>query len=397
MSWALLVVGLLLASVGSAGTAALVTTARRELAAAVSRRLRGASESFDWFAETDHLVVTAMALVSLGVILIGIAIPGLFTTATLPQLGVLLLFLVVPATLLGGSLLPRWLTEPRAEQVVEGIRPLLRAVRSILRIVLPGGRQALSSDVHALAREGAATGLAAGEEFALVGGVMTFAERPVREVMTPRTDVVAIAETASHAEVLEIFATSGYTRLPLYRGSLDDIVGMVHAFDLFKVSPDDPLPVRPVAHAPESRSAADALLDMQRERRHFAVVVDEFGGTAGIVTLEDLLEALVGEISDEDDAEVVAPVLRTELLEVDGATTVADVAEQLDLDIGATGALTIGGLLVARLGRIPLTGERFRVAGVDLDVVEATPARIERVLIRRGTPPPRVDLDRGRG
>ncbi len=394
MSWVILLVGLALAVLGSAGTAALVTSARHTLAEAISRRLRGAVESFEWFAEIDRLVVTAMAVLSLGVVLIGIAMPGIFSSASFPELGLLLLFLFLPATLLGGSLLPRWLTEPRADRVAAIVAPLLRLMRLALRIVLPGGRHALSEDVRALAREGTASGLGSGEEIALVGGVMTFAERPVREVMTPRTDVVAVSERASHADVLATFAESGYTRLPMYRDSLDELVGMVHAFDLFKVSPDDPLPVRPIAHAPESRAAADVLLDMQRERRHFAVVLDEFGGTSGIVTLEDLLEALVGEISDEDDAEVMPPEDQTELVECDGATTVGEVAERFHLSLGGRNTTSFAGRLVERLGRIPVTGERFRLDDLDVDVLAATPSRIDRLLVRRGVPG-RVDLDRG--
>lgn len=396
MNWAILLVGLALAVLGSAGTAALVTSARHTLADAISRRLRGAVESFDWFAEIDRLVVTAMAVLSLGVVLIGIAMPGIFSSATFPELGLLLLFLILPATLLGGSLLPRWLTEPRADRVAAVVAPLLRVMRLGLRMVLPGGRHVLSEDVRALAREGTASGLGSGEEIALVGGVMTFAERPVREVMTPRTDVVAVSERASHADVLATFAESGYTRLPLYRDSLDELVGMVHVFDLFKVSPDDPLPVRPIAHAPESRAAADVLLDMQRERRHFAVVLDEFGGTSGIVTLEDLLEALVGEISDEDDAEVVPPEEQTDLFECDGATTVGEVAERFHLAVNIRDTTSFAGRLVDRLGRIPVTGERFRLDGLDVDVMAATPSRIERLLLRLGVPG-RVDLDRGNG
>src|SRR6185369_1580494 len=120
------------------------------------------------------------------------------------------------------------------------------------------------------------------------------------EVMTPRTELVAISEEAAGDEVRQAFIQSGYTRVPVYRGTLDEIVGMVHAFDLFRLSPGDPLPIRPVAVAPAGRPCGDVLLDMQRERRHLAVVLDEFGGTLGIVTLEDLLEAMVGEIVDED-------------------------------------------------------------------------------------------------
>jgi CBS domain containing-hemolysin-like protein len=293
---------------------------------------------------------------------------------------------VVPATLAGGYLVPRWLTLPRAERVVATLRNLLAAVHSVLRVALPGGRQPASDGVEALARQGSATGLRSGDELAMVGGVMSFSERPVREVMTPRTDVVAVAVDATRATVLRTFAESGYTRLPVFSDSLDEIVGMVHAFDLFKLGPDDPMPVRPVAHAPESRTAADLLVDMQRERRHFAVVLDEFGGTAGIVTLEDLLEALVGEISDEDESEASPPVAAPEWLEVDGADPATKVAEHFDVVLPQTSATSFAGVLVERLGRIPRVSERFRIAGLDVDVVAANPSRIERMIVRPRTP-----------
>jgi CBS domain containing-hemolysin-like protein len=193
--------------------------------------------------------------------------------------------------------------------------------------------------------------------------------------------------------VLAVFAESGYTRLPVYRESLDDIIGMVHAFDLFKLGPEDQIPVRPVAHAPESRSAADLLVDMQRERRHFAVVLDEFGGTAGIVTLENLLEALVGEISDEDDAEALPAEPVREWLEVDGAESSERIAEHFGVSLPETSASSFAGVLVERLGRIPQVGERFRIAGLDVDVLAATPARIDRMVIRPRTPAA-VPLDR---
>jgi CBS domain containing-hemolysin-like protein len=151
--------------------------------------------------------------------------------------------------------------------------------------------------------------------------------------------------------------------------------------------------VRPVAHAPESRPAADLLLDMQRERRHFAVVMDEFGGTAGIVTLENLLEALVGEISDEDDAEPVPDEAEPEWLDVDGADPGERVAEHFGVTLPESAATSFAGLIVERLGRIPRVGERFRVAGLDVDVLAASPARIERMVVRPRTPAA-VPLDR---
>lgn len=394
MTWILLAVGLLLAVTGTAGAAALLTTARSELTDAVTRRLRGSGESFEWLVDTERLVVAAMALSSLGVCLVGVAIPGMFDGVTLPRLVLLLVFLVVPALLLGGYLLPRWLTVPRAGRVVALLRPVLAAVRTALGVVLPSGARPARDDVQAIAREGSASGLGAGEELAMVGGVVSFAERPVREMMTPRTDVVAVSAETSRGDVLRTFAESGYTRLPVYRGSLDEIIGMVHAFDLFKLEPDAPLPIRPVAHAPASKSGADLLLDMQRDRRHFAVVLDEFGGTAGVVTLEDLLEALVGEIADEDEAAAPAAAALVDFLEIDGGATTDDVAEHFGVTLPQGEAATFAGLLVERLGRIPVAGERFRLAGLDVDVVTATAVRIDRLVLRRGTPVP-LELDRG--
>ncbi len=165
----------------------------------------------------------------------------------------------------------------------------------------------------------------------MVGGVMTFAERAVREVMTPRTNLVAIPEDAPLDEIAAVFAQSGYSRLPVYRGTLDEIVGMLHAFDLFKLQPGDRLPIRPVANAPAGRNCGDLLLDMQRERRHLAVVLDEFGGTLGIVTFEDLLEELVGEIFDEfDEGAGGAGGATPTLFETDGATPISAIEERFD-------------------------------------------------------------------
>lgn len=392
MKWLLLLIGLALAFLGSATAAALVTTARSALAEAISRRLRGTGESLGWLAVTERQVVAATATASFGVGLVGAAIPGVFSRASLLELALLVILLGVPVTLLGGYLLPRWLTAPRAERVVVWLRPLLSAWSSALGIVLPSRTADLADDVRALAREGSAAGVG-NEELVMVGGVMSFATSPIRSVMTPRTDVVAIPHDALHADVETVFAESGYTRVPVYGRTLDEILGMLHAFDLFKYQPGDPLPVRPVSFAPELRPAGDVLLDMQRERQHFAVVVDEFGGTAGIVTLEDLLEALVGEIADEDDVMPVNATPAGELLEVDAMAAPTLVSDHFGVTLPVSEAASFGGLIAELAGRIPVPGERFMLQGLEVDVVAATPTRIERLIVRRpaGT---LINLDR---
>jgi putative hemolysin len=242
----------------------------------------------------------------------------LLAGSSAPRFVVAVALLAVPLVLFAAYLVPRWLTQPRAETVAEKVIPMLRPWSRVLGVLLPARMATRPTDLRSIWREGAAVGLEDDGELAMVGGVMAFSARPVREVMTPRTDIVAIEENAPLAEIRLVFAGSGYSRIPVFRGTLDDIIGMLHAFDLFKLEPGDPLPVRPVAVTPASRSCGDLLLDMQRERRHLAVVLDEFGGTLGIATLEDLLEELVGEIFDEHDEEVrPTPATAATLFETD--------------------------------------------------------------------------------
>jgi CBS domain containing-hemolysin-like protein len=258
-------------------------------------------------------------------------------------------------------------------------------------LLLPTRAVPGASELRAVWREGAAAGLAADDELIMVGGVMTFTERQVREVMTPRTELVAVSEEDSLDDIAQVFAQSGYSRLPVYRGTLDEIVGMLHAFDLFKLKEGDRLPVRPVAVAPASRTCGDLLLDMQRERRHLAVVLDEFGGTLGIVTLEDLLEQLVGEIFDEHDGHAVPESGGgTLVFEADGSTSVPAIEEHFEVTLPSSRTSTASGLLAELAGRIPQAGERFLVRGLEFDVLQASPTRVERVVIRRGPPSPVV-------
>ncbi|HEY4321293.1 MAG TPA: CBS domain-containing protein [Gemmatimonadales bacterium] len=392
MTWVLLVIGLTLAFVGSAGAAALVTTARVALTEAVSRRLRGTRESLAWLATTERKVVAATAAASFGAALVGAALPGIFAHASIVGLLALVLLVGVPATLLGGYVLPRSLTLPRAARVVEVLHPVLSGWASALGIVLPSRQLDPRDDVRALAREGSATGVG-GAELVMVGGVLNFGARPVRAVMTPRTDVVAVAQDADYAHVESVFAESGYTRIPVYGATLDEIVGMIHAFDLFKYQDGDPLPLRRVSFAPELRPAGDVLLDMQRERQHLTVVVDEFGGTAGIVTLENLLEALVGEIADEDDAVALPISTSAAFLEIDGAVPPAVVAQHFGVELPLRDAVSFGGLIAELLGRIPVAGERLSLAGLEIDVVHASPIRVDRMLVRAGGGPV-ISLDR---
>jgi putative hemolysin len=385
MTWAAVAIGLVVAAFGATAGAALISVSRAELTRAVARRLRGAAPSLEWLAQVDNYLTAASATTSLGVLLIGAAIPGLLAGSVSSRAPIVLALLAVPVVLLAAYLLPRWLTQPRAAGVAERVIPILRPWSRVLGLLLPARTATRPNDLRSIWREGAAVGLRADDELVMVGGVMAFSVRPVREVMTPRTDIVAIDEHAALEDIRLVFAQSGYSRIPVFRGTLDEIIGMLHAFDLFKLQPGDPLPVRPVAVTPASRSCGDLLLDMQRERRHLAVVLDEFGGTLGIATLEDLLEELVGEIFDEHDLEVrPSPIGGPTLFETDGNVSPEAIEERFGVSLPSGRSTTMGGLLVEWAGRIPNAGERFAIRGLEFDVLEASPTRIERLLIRSG-------------
>lgn len=387
MSWTVLLVGLALAAFGASASAAVLLTSRSALADAVSRRLRGGKESLAWLREVDRDLGAASATTSLAMVLMGAAVPALMAGASLLELVLLLILAVIPLVLFSGFVLPRWFTHSRAEHAAALLGPPLRLWRRVIGLLLPADPHDRAPDLRALWHEGAQAGLAADNELVMVGGVMSFARKPVREVMTPRTEMIAVAESASLGEIRQVFLDSGYTRLPVYRETLDDVLGMIHAFDLFKLQPGDPLPIRPVAQVPEGRSCADLLVDMQRERRHLAIVLDEFGGTLGLATLEDLLEAMVGEIFDEDVAGDAEPGdAGPDLMEIDGTTTVSDIEDRYELVVPAGHAATLAGRLVELAGRIPIAGERFILGGLEVDVLGATPLRVERLLVRRRPP-----------
>jgi CBS domain containing-hemolysin-like protein len=389
MIWLFLSVGLLVAAFGATAGAALITVSRAELTRAVGRRLRGAAPSLGWLAQVDADLTAASATTSLGVLLLGAALPGLLVGSGTTRVVAILALVGAPLVLFAAYLVPRWLTQPRAQSVADRVLPVLRPWSRVLGLLLPTRAVTRPTDLRSIWREGAAVGLRADDELVLVGGVMAFSVRPVREVMTPRTDIVAIEEHAALEDIRAVFAQSGYSRIPVIRVTLDDIVGMLHAFDLFKLRPGAPLPVRPVAVTPASRTCGDLLLDMQRERRHLAVVIDEFGGTQGIATLEDLLEELVGEIFDEHDEGVRDPLpAGPAILETDGNLSPTAIEERFGVTLPAGRSTTVAGLLAEWAGRIPNAGERFLVRGLEFDVVQASPTRIERLLIRSGAAAP---------
>jgi magnesium and cobalt transporter len=252
----------------------------------------------------------------------------------------------------------------------------------------------MRGDVKTMLHAGQHEGVLETDELTVFSGIVAFSERTVREVMTPRTEILAVPENAPREDVARMLAESGYSRLPVYRASLDNILGMVYAFDLLQDPEGGRLPVRPVTVIPATKRCADLLYEMQRERRQFAVVLDEFGGTAGIATFEDLLEELVGEIFDQHDEGSTPEPATPDLLEVDASSPFAEVANRFGIPETEMSG-TVGGVLARGAGRIPQAGERFVLAGLEFDILAASPTRVERVTVRRGPVVP-IQLGTGR-
>jgi CBS domain containing-hemolysin-like protein len=232
-------------------------------------------------------------------------------------------------------------------------------------------------------------GLIEVDERRLLQSIVDFSDTLVKEVMTPRPDIVAIRSTATLAELRAFFREQEYSRIPVYTDSLDNIVGFVFIKDLMRLapeqSPDAPVStlVRPAHVVPETKKVSDLLREFQRQQWQIAIVVDEYGGTAGLVTLEDLLEEIVGEIRDEYDVETEAVVEEPGgTFLVTGKADVHAVAERLGLDIEAAGFETFGGYVLSRLGRVPAMGEQFRVDKLEIDVLDAERRRVHRLRVR---------------
>jgi CBS domain containing-hemolysin-like protein len=232
-------------------------------------------------------------------------------------------------------------------------------------------------------------GLIEGDERRLIQSIVDFGDTLVREVMTPRPDIVAIRADATLDELRTLLREQGYSRIPVFSGGLDNIVGIVFVKDLIQLSgsADDRALgslMRPAHFVPETKPVADLLKEFQRQQVQIAIVVDEYGGTAGLVTLEDLLEEIVGEIRDEYDEESEPVTDEGDGVYVfSGKVDIDALADHLGVDIAREGFETVGGYLLARLGRVPAVGERVDVDDLTIEVLEAERRRVNKVRIRK--------------
>jgi magnesium and cobalt exporter, CNNM family len=276
------------------------------------------------------------------------------------------------------------------------VNVLVRISTGMLRLFgVPEKTPSLTeAEMKSLFNLGAEEGVIHGEERKLLHNVLEFGDKTVRELMVPRTKVVAMPETARFDDVRLVLKEHQFSRVPVYRGTLDNVVGILNAKNLFDISDEEERNFSLDRYldapflVPEFKRAEDLFREMRRRRTHMAIAVDEHGGTAGIATIEDVVEELLGPIQDEHDQEetpgFVAAGEHAYLLE--GGFRLDDIEEQFGLSFPRDEAETIAGHLMLRFGRIPRKGERWKGRRAEFIVEDATPTAIKSV--RMILPPP---------
>ena len=303
----------------TAGGMAMRSVSRIWLRHWVEQQLRGSRAALVYLVRPQRLIIAASSTVALILVLSGELIAS-DHGADMPALAKGLATFAAAVIVLG-QLLPRAVARRFAPGVASILSPLLEAAAVVAAPVVAAGRLASRpferkaaqerDTIQDLLREGELEGVGEREEMEIITGVMEFGEKTVGEVMIPREEIFAISRAAGAREIAEEFATSAFSRVPVYDGTLDNVVGMIHAFDVLKLRGESMPRLRPVARALASTPCSELLFRMLRSRAHLAIIHDAAQHTVGLVTLEDLLEELVGDIRDEHDDAAEPPSAAT--------------------------------------------------------------------------------------
>ncbi|MGO9055865.1 MAG: hemolysin family protein [Candidatus Binataceae bacterium] len=364
----------------------------------------------NWLLERrDRLLAAILTGTNLATV-IAAAVLTSFFHESMPRREFIAPFILAPLSLLVGESLPKLLTLKRplafAIFAVRPLRVLTLVLAPLLTVetwlgrgvrrlfgVAPGhedafiSREDLALLMHRHGREAETAGdaILPAERF-MISRIFRFTRSEARKAMVPLVRVDAVPTNLSQAETVEVVRREGFSRLPVYEGKILNIVGVVHVFDLLE-APDLSRPVseimRPVSYFAESTPLDEILVALQRTGENMAVVVDEYGGAAGIITVEDLLEEVVGEIEDEyDEREELARIIDSRTLAVSARATLSDLNERFGLRLPeGDGYATIGGLVVESLGHIPKPGEQLSVADVTIRVTRADARAVRDLLL----------------
>src|ERR1043166_145969 len=332
-------------------------------------------------------------------------------------------FIALALTVVFRQLIPRLLSARNPERALLALLPFYRPLYGALSLVVAprmtvaerrarrGGADVHATrtaeaesdeeagddagDLQALIDVGEEEGILEGEEGELIQNIIEFGETRAAEVMTPRTGIVALPVTANVREARDLLMESKYSRLPVYRGQIEDVVGIIYVRDLLTYWAEgredegiEPL-MRPAYFVPETKSVDELLEEMQKAHVQLAIVIHEYGGLAGLLTVEDILEEIVGEIEDEDtEREEVVEITPADdgAYDVLGSTAGGKIELLFDLEIEDDDFTTIAGLVIDEAGRVPTPGTRLNFRGLDVEVLEADERRIARLRLRRTQP-----------
>ena len=391
---------------------ALFSAAEMSFIAANRVRLRHMAEGgnrtairyLDAFRSPERLLSTAM----MGVTIAHITASSVATWALLPVAGgaaaILVTVALTPVMLVLGEVIPKAIARERATGLILWLFPVIEALGRLLTPLTWGANALVGRALSLFGRERTSTRqFVSREELKLllqmepeeadvtvseaemIDKIFDLGETAVREVMVPLVDVAALPETASRADAVRLIQERGFSRIPVFTDQVFNIVGVVTAMDLLRrggEAPDVRALMRPATYVPETKRIDDLLREMQKNRVQLAVVVDEYGGAVGIVTVEDIVEEIVGEIRDEHDRTPdTVERLPDGSYRVAGRASLEEVNEALEWDLPKGDFETVAGLVLATLHRIPLVGEVFRVRRFTITVLEADKRRVLAVRI----------------
>ncbi len=397
-----LVMLVVLAAFFAASEAALISISKIRARTMLERGLRRAEDVVLLLDDRNRFLTSV--LVANTIVLLAADSLATYTAIKigLPDAAVFSTVLMTIVLLLFGEIIPKTMATSDAERWSLRLAPAMRAVSWVLTpvsraflfaaelIVKPFGIKhphqfITEEDIRTLVDVGAEQRVIEDEEREMIHSVIEFGDTIVREVMQPRPNIVAVSVDDSPRRALDVVISEGYSKLPVFQESKDDIVGVVHDRELLIGLATGNLAqsslralMRPVVHVPETKKLAELLREMQRDKFSMAIVVDEYGGTAGLVTMEDLLEEIVGEIRDEhdeDEQEAIAIVSPSEAV-VEAGTSIDDVNDELGTALPTDDFETIGGYIVGLFGRLPTEGEEVEADG-------RTRLRVERTRGRR--------------
>lgn len=248
----------------------------------------------------------------------------------------------------------------------------------------------LTEELHELIDEGQAKGFISGEESDMVQGVLDLKDTKAHSIMIPRTEISSASINSTLGEIIQLVTDCGHTRIPIYHENIDEIVGILHAKDLLKLFGKDPeqkIPqeiLRKPYFAPRNQKVSELFKDLRKKKTHLAIVTDEYGGTAGMITIEDIIEEIVGEILDEHDNDVpLLSVVDEKSVLVDARMEIEKLGEHFQIELPEGEFESVGGFIIHLLGKIPRQGEKVRFENLVMTIKSADNRRIDKILISR--------------